>query len=309
MNIEDITVFLTIADTLNLSKAAELMYITQSTVSYRLKRLEDELGICLVKRNRGERYVELTPKGTEFIGIAKQWVSIAKYTKQFKETQNFMNLRIAQVDWFNAYPFYEFYESFLEAEPQVKIKVRTGHSFPISEKVNNVETDVGFVVHPNRSPQLVYQPIFQDPLVMVCSKDAGRTGDTVYPGDLDAQDEVLWRYFGDMRLWYEQWLWHEQWWDSSIIPAVQIDFSVPTAFGFLSNPKRWMVSPKSIAEDQVQKNSNLAIYEFSSPPPNMVCYCIYRNEPSQQAIASINVLLNHMEKHSDILIKHDYMKI
>ncbi|MDO4324149.1 MAG: LysR family transcriptional regulator [Lachnospiraceae bacterium] len=304
MKLEDIEAFLMIADTHNLSKSAQLLYITQSTVSYRLKRLETELGVELVKRSRGERSITLTPKGIEFISIAQQWVNVSKYTRQFKEMKSYMNVRIEHVDWFTAYPFQKFYELLLEKEPLLKLHIRTGHSAPISEKVNNVEIDIGFVVHPIITSSLVYRPLFRDPLVMICSRRANRQGVTVHPKDLDPLHEVYWPYQGD-----DVRKWRDQWWDSSIIPLIQMDFSIPTSFYFLSNPEKWMLSPRSIAEEQVQLNPDLKIYTFSVPAPDIICYCIHKKEPSQQAILSIDIIHKQLDTYSDIFIKHDYMKI
>jgi DNA-binding transcriptional LysR family regulator len=46
----------------SISKAAEeILYLTQSTVSFQLKTLEEELGVTLIERRRGYRQIELTP--------------------------------------------------------------------------------------------------------------------------------------------------------------------------------------------------------------------------------------------------------
>lgn len=303
MNIIDFEAFLAIADTRNLSKAADMLFVSQSTISYRLKRLETDLDIKLVKRTRGGRFIELTPKGVEFIYTAQQWTTLWKHTQQLRESKSYINLRIAHVDWFTAYPFDQFYQNLIQDEPQLKLDIRTGHSIPISEMVNNVEVDIGFVVHPAISNQILCKPIFRDPLVLVCSKRANRPDEKIHPQSLDAHDEIFWKYYGDLRIW------HDQWWDSSVISAIQLDFSVPLSFKFLSNPSLWLVSPRSIAEKQVRLEPDLKIYEFSAPPPDIVCYCIQRNMPSQQAIPSIKALLCHLENHNDVFIQAPYMQI
>ena len=218
--------------------------------------------------------------------------------------KSYMNIRIEHVDWFTAYPFQKFYELLLKNEPQLKLYIRTGHSAPISEKVNNVAVDIGFVVHPISTSQLIYRPLFRDPLVMVCSRRANLKGNTVHPKDLDPLQEVYWPYQGD-----DVRKWRDQWWDSSIIPLIQMDFSIPTSFHFLSNSEKWMLSPRSIAEEQVQQNPDLKIYNFSVPAPDIICYCINRKDPPQQAIPSIEIIHKQLDLHSDIFIKHDYMRI
>ena len=56
--------FLTaVAETLNFSRAAEICFVTQPTLSAGIKELEDRLGVRLVERTK--RSVILTPVGEE----------------------------------------------------------------------------------------------------------------------------------------------------------------------------------------------------------------------------------------------------
>ncbi len=304
MKIEDIEAFLMISETHNLSRAADNLHVTQSTISYRLRNLENELGVELVNRTRGERSITLTLKGIDFIPLAQQWVNVSKYTKQFKDMKSYATIRIEHVDWFNAYPFQKFYAAVLESEPQLKLHVRTGHSAPISQRVDNVEIDLGFVVHPISSSQLIYRPLFRDPLVMICSRRSNISGNSVHPKDLDPLQEVYWPYQGD-----DVRKWKDQWWDSSVIPFIHMDFSVPSSFDFLSNPEKWMISPRSIAEEQVLRNPDLRIYTFSVPTPDIICYCIQKKQPALHAVHPIELINKQLDLHSDIFIRHEYMKI
>lgn len=71
MEYKDIETFLEIVRTRNITKAAENMFLSQSTISNRLKHLEDELGYCLLQRAKGQRLIQLTQHGKEFIPIAE----------------------------------------------------------------------------------------------------------------------------------------------------------------------------------------------------------------------------------------------
>ena len=72
MNYQDMEVFLSLVKTRNISKTASLMYLAQSTVSHRLKALEDELGCRLVERNKGKTSITFTDRGKAFIPIAEK---------------------------------------------------------------------------------------------------------------------------------------------------------------------------------------------------------------------------------------------
>lgn len=64
MRIESLECFLSLAETLNYTEAAELQNMTQSALSKIILQIEDELGLILLERSR--RGVRLTPAGLAF---------------------------------------------------------------------------------------------------------------------------------------------------------------------------------------------------------------------------------------------------
>ena len=70
MNLAEIETFLTIVNTKSITRTADLLFLSQPTVSHRLTSLENELGFPLVIRQKGHKQVELTAKGTDFIILA-----------------------------------------------------------------------------------------------------------------------------------------------------------------------------------------------------------------------------------------------
>ena len=68
-----IEAFLAIIEARNLKKAGEMLSLTQATISYRLKILEQEMGAQLIERNKGIQQITLTAFGESFIPIANRW--------------------------------------------------------------------------------------------------------------------------------------------------------------------------------------------------------------------------------------------
>lgn len=62
MNLAEIETFLTIVNTKSITRTADLLFLSQPTVSHRLTSLENELGFPLVIRQKGHKQVELTAK-------------------------------------------------------------------------------------------------------------------------------------------------------------------------------------------------------------------------------------------------------
>lgn len=73
--------FVTIATQGQFIRAADTLGCTQSVISKRLKRLEDQLGARLLKRNKRSR-VELTPEGVQFLEPAKHMLCELKRVEE-----------------------------------------------------------------------------------------------------------------------------------------------------------------------------------------------------------------------------------
>ena len=76
MQNKDIEIFLEIVQSRNITKAAEHLFLSQSVISTRLKKLEEELGYELFTRSKGVREMELTRQGREFVSIAVRWKNL-----------------------------------------------------------------------------------------------------------------------------------------------------------------------------------------------------------------------------------------
>ncbi len=96
MDKEDILAFGTVASCLSFTKAAERLYITQSSLSKRIARLEKELGTELFSRNR--HTVSLTPAGMVLYQESDGFLqSLERLTTDVREAgkEKEMRLRLA----------------------------------------------------------------------------------------------------------------------------------------------------------------------------------------------------------------------
>jgi len=73
MTIQQLKYIITISENGSLNKAAEVLFITQPSLTSAVRELEKELGIALF--NRGGKGVTLTNDGTEFLQYARQVVA------------------------------------------------------------------------------------------------------------------------------------------------------------------------------------------------------------------------------------------
>jgi DNA-binding transcriptional LysR family regulator len=80
MDINALKTFLEVAKTRHFGNAAETLFVSQSTVSARIKTLEDQLGVDLFVRERGN--IRLSPSGDALITHAKSMMTLWARAKQ-----------------------------------------------------------------------------------------------------------------------------------------------------------------------------------------------------------------------------------
>jgi len=285
MDYNTIETFLAIAETRSLSKASEILFLTQSTVSYRLKTLENELGMELIKREQGKPSITLTAKGEEFIDIAKRWRSLYKDTETWKTQKPILKLNIGGVDSLNTYIFYKLYEKILKKDEHMIINVGSHWTITIYKMLENHEVDVGFVLWKLPYKNIECKPLFSERMVVI-SHEASNFPDIVHPADLDPKKEIF-MYHGP----YFQ-IWHDNLWKDRSAKFSTVD-TVSLLSSFIDIPGFWSIVPISAAK-KLAKN-NIRISEIEDPPPERVCYQITNKNPISTKLKSLEYFNNILE--------------
>ena len=81
---QEILAFLEICRCKSISKAAEKLFISQSSLSTKIRILERNLGYSLFIRGKGSRSVMLTDKGEKFLGLAVKYQEILEKNVGFR---------------------------------------------------------------------------------------------------------------------------------------------------------------------------------------------------------------------------------
>ena len=159
--------FLAVARLGNLSRAAEEMFLTQPTLTARLKALEEEVGDELfVRTSRGMR---LTDAGREFAPYAERVLgSFEEGRRRLEELRGATGgrLLIGASPGVGTYALPGLLERFVAAYPRVSISVRTGHSEEILEMTLKEEVQLG-LTRAMRHPEVESLHLYEDELVLV----------------------------------------------------------------------------------------------------------------------------------------------
>ena len=145
MNLAEIETFLTIVNTKSITRTADLLFLSQPTVSHRLNSLENELGFPLVIRNKGHKQVELTPKGMDFVVLAERWMSLWKETLTLQHNQERMLLTIGCTDSLNIAVFAPLYDEILQSHSHLDLDIESHHSNELYDLLSEHKFDIGFV--------------------------------------------------------------------------------------------------------------------------------------------------------------------
>ena len=86
MELQQLRYLVTLSSTLNFSRAAEELYISQPTLSQQIRKLEEELGVRLVERST--RNVQLTAIGQRCVQLAMQAVEAADRMAELAQEEN-----------------------------------------------------------------------------------------------------------------------------------------------------------------------------------------------------------------------------
>ena len=275
--------FLAIIRAGSLSKAAETLNIAQTTVSQRLKTLEQEFGTALIERGKGIREISLTPAGEEFLKIAEQWDILSKATKRLQSQGPHMSLSIGTVDSVNSFLLPKVYQAVTQHDPIIKLEIHTSHTIDLYAEVEKRQVDIAFVLRKLSQPNVYLKKYFSIPMVVLRSSAANNKEiKSIHPSILDAAHEL-----------YMPWgqenfrTWHDFWWPPLVAPQVKLD-NARLLLGLLSNPEQWALVPINIATEALTLG-DYSISRLTDPPPDYTCYMLSHVKPTSLTAKAIEI--------------------
>ncbi len=278
MEYKDIETFLGIVRTRSITKTAEIMFLSQSTISNRLRHMEDELGCCLIQRAKGQRLIRLTQYGREFIPIAERWRNLFEETSLLKE-KNKQVLRIAA----NESAYYEFLGpftiEFLKAHADLKLSVQICDSAHIYDLAEENLIDYGFASFESARNEIVSKCINRQKILVIEYCEHPGEIKKIHPRELDITKEI--RFTGGRFTSFDSW--HDKWFENQY--AFRIDINSPyAAIPYLKAFGGWALCPMSLAKT-LTEHVSLQIYELEDAPSEREIYIIQREDSSLRELS------------------------
>ena len=175
MDIKSLAMFNHLAQSLHFGQTAKAMFVTPSTLSRAIQRLEQDAGATLFQRNNRE--VTLTPEGRLFLSFSietvQQWQSLqSQLAQQTQYLTGEMSVYCSVTAAHSHLP--GMLNQFRAQHPQVDIKLVTGDPALSIQKVLDGQADVAISIKtPQMHPDIRFKAIDDVPLVLVVPKSLG----------------------------------------------------------------------------------------------------------------------------------------
>ena len=172
MTLEMITTFITLAETRSFSRAADILFVSQPTVSARLHALEDELKCSLFNRNN--KHVELTAMGAQFLPYAMQvfhsMVACQDFVQEHESGMDRITISAPVTVW-DFGPLRKTILDFCKDTPHMLINLLRNDSLSTYKKMLDNVVDLGVLYTTPVNPDIEYTPYFTEDLLLVASPE------------------------------------------------------------------------------------------------------------------------------------------
>jgi DNA-binding transcriptional LysR family regulator len=167
MNIALLLTFLDVMETGNFKRTAERMNIMQSTVSARIRQLEETLEARLFERGRGG--AEPTPAGRRFEGHCRAFLTLWGHARRDLHASastrkrrlhiscQYSLVRAYLIDWIDG----------LRSDEDLDLHVEINFSSQIQRDILSGETDIGIMFAPQLTPDIQIADLGASEFIMV----------------------------------------------------------------------------------------------------------------------------------------------
>lgn len=201
-------VFRVVADTLNFSKAAEELHLSQPAITSQVRTLEEGLGIALF--DRVGRNATLTPAGMTLLQYVRQIETLTNEAIAALApfgVQEGAELNIGASHTIGVYLLPKLLPQILREWPKLRIHVVTGSTSEVLNALVNHQISIGLIEAPAHRPDLKIERFFEDELCLILPPNHRWAKKTMLRAAEIVQEPVLLREAGSgMRRFLEEYL-------------------------------------------------------------------------------------------------------
>ena len=173
MNTKQIDYCIELAHTLNFSRAADNMFVSQPTLTYQIKLLEDEVGFAIFERNG--KGATLTPAGSQFVSYLSNMREEMK--RAIEQGQNFSaqfkdNITITSPVRQAIFFLPEAIRLFATSHPDIQITPKFQYENGLESFLKN-ESDIMFSLKEmtKQLPDVIVHNLFESHIYLISQRD------------------------------------------------------------------------------------------------------------------------------------------
>lgn len=169
-DLRQVKAFVALADTQSFTRAAELLFLTQSAVSHSIRSLEQQLEVRLVER-AGKR-ISLTQDGVVFLRRCRSVIHELEMASQEIESLKRWGqgrIRLGATHTLCQYLLPTVLREFRDCFPRCEIHIESGDTAGLLNKLEKANLDLVLGIGSRGPSWANFQPIFEDELVFVVS--------------------------------------------------------------------------------------------------------------------------------------------
>lgn len=162
--------FVTLAEVKNFTKTAELLLMSQPSVSLHIKNLEKEFQTKLFQRS--PKYLKITPSGEILYDRAKQMITIYEQTRQeILDQQHSIkgDLKIAASFTIGEYVLPSLLLDLQNEYPELNLHVTIANTEEVVQSTRSHHVDIGLIEGQTNEKELIVTPFLEDELFIVIS--------------------------------------------------------------------------------------------------------------------------------------------
>lgn len=177
MTLEQLRIFIEVAEREHLTRASEALHLTPSAVSSAIRTLEDRYGAALF--NRIGRRIELTGDGRLFLDEARATLARARSAERMLSElgggrRGILSIHASQT--IASYWLPPHLARFHDAHPMIDVRLTLGNTESVTEAAQGGAADIGLVEGAVQAPSLTADRIATDQLILVTAPDHAWSG-------------------------------------------------------------------------------------------------------------------------------------
>ncbi len=194
MTLTELRYIVAVSQKLHFGKAAQACFVSQPTLSIAIKKLEEELGVCLFERS-SKNEIRITEIGQQVINqayiVLQEAQLLSEIAQQGKDPLS-GQFKLGVIYTIGPYLLPDLIPGLTKNAPELKLIIEENFTANLFQSLKQGALDAIIISYPFEEPGIVTAPLYQEPFIVALPKDhEWQDRDAIAPEELASQDLML----------------------------------------------------------------------------------------------------------------------